>query len=78
MSVADRDVRTFGFVQYYRKTDVLNTNIIAINIYLFFLELNIKSLDEKKGKEYLHYLNEILPQIESESEFQKFSAIKTS
>ena len=41
-----------------------------------FLELDIEKLNEKKGREYLLYLNEILLQIESEAEFQKFLAIK--
>jgi hypothetical protein len=41
-----------------------------------FSELNIEELNKKKGKEYLLYLNEILLEIKSESEFQKFQAIK--
>lgn len=41
-----------------------------------FSELDIEKLDQKKGREYLHYLNEILPQIKSEAEFQKFLVIK--
>jgi len=43
---------------------------------IIFLELVIEDLNEEKGREYLIYLNEILGQIESESEFQKFLAIK--
>lgn len=41
-----------------------------------FLELDMEDLDETKGREYLHYLNEILPQIKSKSDFQKFIAIR--
>ena len=41
-----------------------------------FSELDLEALDEKKCREYLLYLNEVLPQTTSKAELQKFLAIQ--
>jgi hypothetical protein len=43
-----------------------------------FLKIEIERLNPQQTKEYLVYLQEILPQITSEAELSKFISIKVS